>query len=130
MKIRSITDVITNSSTEVFAYVDKHTIEKIKELFNLIVSLTSGKGCFDDYFEISLAPNEYAEDYWDEEEKPWEDLSEEEKLDFCLNYEEGPQYVMPTVRIKPKHQDTPKELLTYLEKLGGLGLNVVDAYYG
>lgn len=128
MKIRSITDVITNSSTEVFAYVDKGTIEKIKELFNLIVSLTSGKGCFDDYFEISLVPNKYAEDYWDGE-KPWEDLNEEEKLDFCLNYEESPQYVMPTVRIEPKYQDTSKELLRYLEELGDLGLNYVDAYY-
>lgn len=127
MKIRSITDVITNSSTEVFAYVDKGTIEKIKRLFNFIVSLTSGKGCFDDYFEISLVPNEYAEDYWDGE-KPWEDLGEEEKLDFCLNYE-NPQYVMPTVKIEPKHQDTPEELLMYLEELGDLGLNCVDAYY-
>lgn len=129
MKIRSITDVITNSSTEVFAYVDKHTIEKIKELFNLIVSLTSGKGCFDDYFEISLALNKHAEEFW-EGEKPWEDLSEEEKLDFCFNYEEEPYYVMPTVRIEPKHQDTPKELLRYLEELGGLGLNDLDTYYG
>ena len=128
MKIHSITDVITNSSTEVFAYVDKSTIEKIKELFNLIVSLTSGKGCFDDYFEISLVPNEYAEEYWNGE-KPWEDLDEEEKLDFCLNYEWSPQYVMPTIKIEPKHQDTPKELLRYLEELGGLGLNYVDAYY-
>ena len=127
MKIRSITDVITNSSTEVFAYVDKDTIEKIKELFNLIVSLTSGKGCFDDYFEISLIPNKYAEEYWDGE-KPWEDLNEEEKLDFCLNYE-SPQYVMPTVKIEPKHQYTSKELLRYLEELGDLGLNYVDAYY-
>lgn len=128
MKIRSITDVITNSSTEVFAYVDKGTIERIKELFNLIVSLTSGKGCFDDYFEISLTPSQYAEDYWDGE-KPWEDLSEEEKLNFCFNHEE-PQNVMPTIRIEPKHQDIPKELLRYLEKLGGLGLNDLDAYYG
>lgn len=127
MKIRSITDVITNSSTEVFAYVDKGTIEKIKELFNLIVSLTSGKGCFDDYFEISLIPNKYAEEYWDGE-KPWEDLNEEEKLDFCLNYE-SPQYVMPTIKIEPKHQDIPKKLLRYLKELGGLGLNDVDAYY-
>lgn len=127
MKIRSITDVITNSSTEVFAYVDKDTIEKIKELFNLIVSLTSGKGCFDDYFEISLIPNKYAEEYWDGE-KPWEDLNEEEKLDFCLNYE-SPQYVMPTIKIEPKHQDIPKKLLRYLKELGGLGLNDVDAYY-
>ena len=127
MKIRSITDVITNSSTEVFAYVDKGTIEKIKELFNLIVSLTSGKGCFDDYFEIYLVPDKYAEDYWDGE-KPWEDLNEDEKLDFCLNYE-NPQYVMPTVKIEPKHQDTSKELLKYLEELGDLGLNCVDAYY-
>ena len=127
MKISSITDVITNSSTEVFAYVNKGTVEKIKELFNLIVSLTSGKGCFDDYFEISLIPNKYAEEYWDGE-KPWEDLNEEEKLDFCLNYE-SPQYVMPTIKIEPKHQDIPKKLLRYLKELGGLGLNDVDAYY-
>lgn len=127
MKISSITDVITNSSTEVFAYVNKGTVEKIKELFNLIVSLTSGKGCFDDYFEISLVPNKYAEDYWDGE-KPWEDLNEEEKLDFCLNYD-TPRSVMPTIKIEPKHQYTSKELLRYLEELGDLGLNYVDAYY-
>lgn len=128
MKISSITDVITNSSTEVFAYVDKDTVKKIKELFNLIVALTSGKGCFDDYFEISLVPGKYAEDYWNGK-KPWEDLNEEEKLDFCLNYEESPRSVMPTIKIEPKHQYTSKELLRYLEELGDLGLNYVYAYY-
>ena len=127
MKISSITDVITNSSTEVFAYVNKGTVEKIKELFNLIVSLTSGKGCFDDFFEISLVPNQYAADYW-VGEKPWEDLIEEVKLDFCLNYD-TPRSVMPTIKIEAKHQYTAEELLRYLEELGDLGLNYVDAYY-
>lgn len=54
MKIQSISDLITNSSTEVFVVYDESNIKSIKELVNAILSLSGTDKTFDDYFEISL----------------------------------------------------------------------------
>lgn len=53
-KIKSITDVITNSSTEVFTVYDKNAIENIKQLVNAILSINNNdkKLTFDDLFDI------------------------------------------------------------------------------
>ena len=60
IRIKSITDVITNSSTEVYTYFDEDGLEKIKEIVNTIILVSEGHGTFDGYFEIGfvLAPGE------------------------------------------------------------------------
>lgn len=60
-KIKSITDVITNSSTEVFTIYDENGIKSLKELINTILSVaysTSNvkeKLYFDDLFDVKFS---------------------------------------------------------------------------
>ena len=53
-KIKSLTDVITNSSTEVFTIYNKGAINKVKEMVNSILALsdTTSSLTFDDLFEV------------------------------------------------------------------------------
>ena len=53
-KISSITDVITNSSTEVFQRYDESSFNVLKELINNVLKLSNSKLTFDDLFEIRL----------------------------------------------------------------------------
>lgn len=70
VKIQSISDVITNSSTEVFIVYDSSNIDSIKHIINAILSI-DGHYTFDDLFTIKMNPAEYAvEDLY----KNWEDV--------------------------------------------------------
>lgn len=53
-KIKSLTDVITNSSTEVFTIYNKGAINKVKEMVNSILALsdTTSNLTFDDLFDV------------------------------------------------------------------------------
>lgn len=53
-KISSITDVITNSSTEVFQIYDDSSFNNLKELVNNILALSNSDLKFDDLFDIKL----------------------------------------------------------------------------
>ena len=56
IKVKSITDVITNSSTEVFTFYNDGGIKAIKDTVNAILAINSGnKYTFDDLFEIKYA---------------------------------------------------------------------------
>ncbi len=57
MKIQSISDIITNSSTEVFVVYEENNINSIKELVNSILSLVDPSKTFDDYFDIEMMIN-------------------------------------------------------------------------
>ena len=81
MKINSMTDVITNSSTSVFVVYAEHNIDSIKELVNSILAI-DGRYTFDDLFNISL------EFDYDVIERYSEELSEE----FSEFTQEGADY--------------------------------------
>lgn len=55
-KIKSLTDVITNSSTEVFTVYNKEAVNNIKELVNAILALNNETSnlTFDDLFEVDF----------------------------------------------------------------------------
>ena len=56
IKVKSITDVITNSSTEVFTFYNDGGIKTIKDTVNAILAINSdNKYTFDDLFEIKYA---------------------------------------------------------------------------
>ena len=52
MKILSISDVITNSSSEIFAYFNKESEQKLKEFVNTILKTFHVNKTFDDLFTI------------------------------------------------------------------------------
>ena len=70
IRIQSISDVITNSSTEVFIVYDSSNIDSIKQIINAILSI-DGHYTFDDLFTIKMNVAEYVVDSM---YKDWEDL--------------------------------------------------------
>ena len=61
IRIKSITDVITNSSSEAYTYVDDDSINKVKELINAIIQVVEGKGTCDGYFDVRFG---YSDKNW------------------------------------------------------------------
>ena len=106
IKIQSISDVITNSSTEVFIVYDSGNIDSIKHIINAILSI-DGHYTFDDLFTIKMNPAEYAvealykywEDFFPNVPKPeslndfWEVINAlpQEELDKYVDIWEGSQ---------------------------------------
>lgn len=65
IKIQSISDIITNSSTEVYTIYNIRDKQTIKDIVNALMGVGSDLR-FDDVFNISMVVNEYAaEDLWD-----------------------------------------------------------------
>lgn len=80
MKIQSISDLITNSSTEVFLTYSSRTAEDIRDLVTSVLSLVDPSKTFDDYFTIRMLINYDAlhwifERYYKDEEF-YEDIPE------------------------------------------------------
>ena len=78
IKIQSVSDVITNSSTEVFIVYNLSNIDSIKELVNAILAI-DGNYTFDDLFNIEMQISEdfawsmvYKWEYYFEEKCPYE----------------------------------------------------------
>ncbi len=59
IKIQSISDVITNSSTEVFVVYDSTNINSIKRIVDSILAIDSSY-TFDDLFTIKMIVSEHA----------------------------------------------------------------------
>lgn len=59
IKIQSISDIITNSSTQVFTLYKRQNKEDIIDLINAILAI-SGEYTFDDLFTIHMYINTYA----------------------------------------------------------------------
>lgn len=73
INIQSVSDLITNSSTEVFIVYSENNIADIKRLVNSILSILDPSKTFDDYFNIEMIVNyedlEYIFNrYWSREE--------------------------------------------------------------
>lgn len=69
IKIQSITDVITNSSTEIYTIYSAGDIKTIKSIVNALLAI-NGDFTFDDLFDIKLIINECAfQRLWDDSEE-------------------------------------------------------------
>lgn len=138
MKIKSITDVITNSSTEVFAMTSQNSVTRLKRMINLLLEVSGSTKTCDDLFDIHLEVPEYAEDGWeyleekgDDPEKLWKDMTDQEKLDWCLSHASYDSInLYPEVKVSPKSPDIPEELVRLLEASVDCGLSPVDATFG
>ena len=85
-KIKSLTDVITNSSTEIFSVYDKEAVNNIKELVNAILALNNKTSnlTFDDLFEVDFDIN------WELDTSTMMDVSKTLKE---KGYEEEAEYI-------------------------------------
>lgn len=123
-KIQSISDVITNSSTEVYITYYPSDKDAIINVVNAILAI-NGEGKFEDYFEFKWIPNEdFLHDKWedDEIEIPFEQwleslpesflFSEYERWDNCYNFIEG--YL---ITAKDPKNSKVADLLTSLDSI-------------
>lgn len=70
IKIQSISDIITNSSTEVFCMYSQRDKDEIKKLVNAILAVGNSTVTFDDLFEIKMDVKwEAAYHIWDHDEE-------------------------------------------------------------
>ena len=131
-KIQSISDVITNSSTEVYITYYPSDKNAIINVVNAILAI-NGEGKFEDYFEFKWIPNEdILHDKWvdDEIKIPFEqwveslsedDLFEEyERWENCRNFIGG-----YSITAKDPKNSKAADLLTSLDSIF-----ITDVSYG
>ena len=123
-KIQSISDVITNSSTEVYITYYPSDKNAIINVVNAILAI-NGEGKFEDYFEFKWIPNEdLLYDKWVDDEikipfEQWvESLSEDylfeeyERWNDCRNFIEG-----YSITAKDPKNSKAADLLTSLDSI-------------
>ena len=83
IKIQSVSDIITNSSTEVFVLYAARNMQAIKNIVNAILAIDS-KYTFDDLFDIHMTIDE---DVLDSIYENHEEVQEKyESIDDFINY--------------------------------------------
>ena len=124
IKIQSVSDIITNSSTEVYITYYPSDKNAIINVVNAILAI-NGEGKFEDYFEFKWIPNkDFLYDKWvdDKIEIPFEQwleslpesflFSEYERWDNCYNFIEG--YL---ITAKDPKNSKAADLLTRLDSI-------------
>jgi hypothetical protein len=78
LRVHSVVDVITNSSSEIYVEATEHTIDNVKELVDNLFSLAGSPLKCDDVFDITLknrnAPDEDEDESYYDETYPEVDL--------------------------------------------------------
>jgi hypothetical protein len=92
IKIQSITDVVTNSSTEVYTIYTSGDIKTIKNIVDALLAV-NGDSTFDDLFNIKLLINEdVVQCLWDSSEEIQKEYPNDEDfykyLETCTNQNE------------------------------------------
>lgn len=90
--IQSISDIITNSSTEVYTIYTKNDIKTIKSIVNALLAV-NGDSTFDDLFDIELIINDSVFEYlWNDSTELQKEYPNEddfiEYLETCTNQED------------------------------------------
>lgn len=133
IKIQSISDIITNSSTEVFIVYDSSNIDSIKQIVNAILSI-DGHYTFDDLFTIKMNAADYViedmyknwEDFFPNDPKPesiddfWEfinALSQEELDKYVIIWESGQTYYCESYPFYEGYSVSIKEGVEKTDKL-------------
>ncbi len=113
--IQSISDIITNSSTEVFMVYDKRAFDDIKDLVNAILNINKdNEYTFDDLFEIkeSFDKEEFLYQYPQYKSLKDDEIIEKAHKIDDENYGEGYPYVNGyIVKAKnPKNKEVAEKL--------------------
>jgi hypothetical protein len=124
IKIQSISDVITNSSTEVYITYYPSDKKAIINIVNAVLAI-NGEGKFEDYFEFKWISNkDFLYEKWEEDkiEIPFEQwveslpesflFSEYQRWDDCRNFIEG-----YSITAKDPKNSKAADLLTSLDSI-------------
>ena len=107
MKILSISDVITNSSSEVFCYYDKLSDKRLKGLLGCILETFGVDEKVEDVFNIEYFLSDYAE----------EDMTEGEALEEISNSYDMPYIDGYKITSKSEKYNKLCKLLSQLDVL-------------
>ena len=116
MVIIGFSDVITNSSSEVYCVYDEEGINRIKDLVNSILEIAGSDKKFDDLFEISLVPDSFLdEEFYDAFNR--EPENEQELLEYALTLDQYDRPVFEGINVvakdpKDKHA---ADLISYID---------------
>ena len=66
MKVKSVTNVITNSSSETFLVVNENAIDTVKNFIDAILETAGSEKTCDELFDITPSLCEDIEEYWPE----------------------------------------------------------------
>jgi hypothetical protein len=84
--VQSVSDIITNSSSEVFMVYSDQSFKQIKELVNAILAINGeNKYTFDDLFEVEANMDR---EWFLEQYPEYDGLSDEELLEKARQYDE------------------------------------------
>jgi len=78
IKVQSLSDVITNSSTEIITTIANDAVDIIKSMVDELLKISGSRYCFDNLFTVKT--------YWDREDE-WEDLGYDSKEDYIKDLE-------------------------------------------
>lgn len=125
MKIIGFSDVITNSSSEVFTIYDESGIQKIKDIVNSVLQLAGSSKRFDDLFTIEFDFDTYiVDDYLSEhpEITDADSISDKDLYDFAIEHDasECDGYPMVTgITVKAKNPEDRElaKLLTNIDRI-------------
>lgn len=119
MVIIGFSDIITNSSSEVYCYYSKEGINRIKELVDSILKVAGSDKKFDDLFEISLVPDEYsADDFYEEYGR--EPIDSKELEEYALNYQnyaDRPAFIGLQVTAKDTKNQEAANLISFIDSI-------------
>jgi hypothetical protein len=105
LKLHSIIDVITNSSTEIYTYVGKYSIDKAYELLNEILKIAGSDKKAEDLFDVKLVLTEDLIDHFtciDEEDWPSELENDEISKALLVEYNQLSNYTEKRAFIQNK----------------------------
>lgn len=80
IRVHSVIDIITNSSTEIFVSANYSSIEAIKRLINHFLKMTNSDKTCDDLFEITIDSEGFT-DYLNDK------CNIDPSIDVCLNHD-------------------------------------------
>lgn len=113
IKVQSLNDIITNSSTEIMSTITNDAVDIIKDMVDELLKISGSRYCFDNLFTI--------ETHWDREDE-WEGLGYDSKEDYIQDLEEydgnlsgassGKSY---TVKAKDSSNEEAARLLNKLQ---------------
>lgn len=120
LKIQSVSDIITNSSTEVFMVYDDTSFKNIKELVNAILSLNKDNTyTFDDLFTVEAS---FDKEGFISMFPEYKDLSDSELLQQAYEYDDDNYDSYPfvnsyVVKAKSNVHDKVAEELSKIDQI-------------
>lgn len=118
LKVQSVSDIITNSSTEVFMVYDENSMNNIKDLVNAILSLSGSNKTFDDLFTYEINfDEEYLLEVHPEYKKYKRDELLQKAYEFDDDYSHYPCVNGYKIIAKNSKNEEVAEILSKIDKI-------------